>query len=170
MGLSIQKYLVSHNTAEDILLTMNPSLLVFAGLFSLALGQGGNNWFDAIRDQWNDRLKYDDVIDNIHEFRFEYHNLQGMGAPNILIAISDRRDSMECHIVEVPNDWEAQLQDEAALHRISEDLYKIITEGKVPETTLTMQQLTDRYKDPEATRECRGHTIKLLNYTPPTSR
>merc|ERR1712066_474500 len=67
------------------------------------------DWFNNLQGMLGNMAKNDDVIDNVHEFRIEYHH--EANHTHILIAISDQRGKRECHIVEIGKSWEADLKD-----------------------------------------------------------
>merc|ERR550517_1846141 len=106
----------------------------------------------------------DQVIDDIHEFRFEYHNPDN--GTHLLIAISDKSGAKECHFVEIDPLWEPALSNEAKTQMISEELYAMLHDPSTVETTLTVKQLQAIYGDTQASKECWHHTIKVLHYTP----
>merc|ERR1712154_728061 len=141
------------------------TFIIIACFVAGALAQTNRpDWFNNLQGMLGNLAKNDDVIDNVHEFRIEYHHQANK--THILLAISDQRGTRECHIVEIDQSWEADLKDPVKMHIITEDIYKRITDSNTPETTLTAAQLRAKYGDREATRECFRHTVKVLDYSP----
>merc|ERR1712008_537128 len=99
-----------------------------------------------------------------HAYRIEYHN--DVGKTHLILAIKDKPEPKECHIVEVDSKWEAMLQDSDKVHLITDEIYRAIVGGAAVESTLTIRQLQAAYGDYDATRECFQHIVKIFNYIP----
>jgi len=118
-------------------------------------------WFQAI-DQY--LSVNDDVVDRYHEYRFEYHN--DARGQHLMLAIDDLANEKSCHVVEIDNQWESLLNNTATIPMVSEEIYQLIHLSNTPETSLSVAQLSNAYGDHDATRECFGHKVFLLTYTP----
>jgi len=119
------------------------------------------DWFNQIDQFLN---TWDDTVDRYHQYRFEYH------APphgqHLMIAIDDSQGHRECHFVEISDQWEPLLNQTATIPKVSEEIYALITSNNAPETQMSIRALEGAYGDHDATRECYGHSIWILNYTP----
>jgi len=119
------------------------------------------DWFGHLQEYING---VDDSIDFLHNMRIEYHHADG--TRHLMIGIKDGPGPRECHFVEVSPVWEPLLQDPTKVPLMTEEVYHLITDPNYPESVLTEAQLNAAYGDPEASTECAGHKIYVLNYTP----
>merc|ERR1712212_60519 len=149
------------------ILAIMRAFIVIACFFAGAMAQGDRpNWWQNLQNSLGGR--FDDVVDNVHEYRFEYHDTGNN--THLLMAISDTAGKMECHIVEIGANWEPMLKDADKLHKITEEIYTMITDGNHPETNLSVRELQQHYGDRDATQECFRHAVKILDYTPSFSK
>merc|ERR1711879_295016 len=105
-----------------------------------------------------------DVVDQVHGYRFEYH--APANGTHLMIVIKDKPPPKECHFIEISRVWEPLLNDVTKLSMMTEEIYGLVTNNATRETTLNIQQLYAAYGDADAARECYGHSLKILGYTP----
>merc|ERR1712200_104896 len=143
---------------------------VVACLLAFVAAQDGHHdhhhpsWFDIVANGLNG---LDDTIDQVHQYRIEYHHNDN--TTHLMIAINDFIRPRDCHIVEIAPEWEPLLLDPVKVQQISEEIYHLIRGNNVPETTLTDDQLIAKYGDNEVLTECRRHITKVMAYTPSPS-
>merc|ERR1712212_610250 len=77
-----------------------------------------------------------DVVDSIHEYRFEYH--APVSGTHLLIAIKDIPPPKECHFIEVAPSWEYLFNDTAKLQVMAVEVYAIIHNNGTRETEMKL--------------------------------
>merc|ERR1711922_13080 len=123
--------------------------------------------FSVVANSLAQDNKHDDVIDEVHNFRLEYHpDGSNYNGNHLLMAISDLRSQRECHVIEVDRLWEPLLRDQNKIPEISEEINHLIQGGHAREVRLTEDELFKNYGKNDATEECANHIIRAMIYTP----
>merc|ERR1711860_309520 len=119
-------------------ITMNKLIALFC-LVAICAAQDFPKWFNEMLVTVN---RQDDVIDRVHNFR------------------------LECHPIEVDQQWEMYLTNSTFIPDISEEIVHLIQGRHAREVQISEAMLIKNYGDNDATQECANHTIWAMIYEP----